>query len=106
MLFQGRRVHENEKIKAIIQNGIIETKCLTEKPIYQIVQDKLLSLSEIKNNFIGIVHGQGSNLTGPQVGLIKHLNNDLQQEFFCLNDPCHGIHLTVEKALESLSVSQ
>jgi len=102
-----KKINENEKIRTKIQNRIIGIKYLEEsstgKTIYQIVQDKLLSLSdEIKNNLIGTVHDQGSNLTGPHIGLIKHLKNDLQQEFFDLNDPCHGIHLAVEKALESL----
>ena len=98
---------ENNQLRTKIQNRIVGIKYLEESStgatIYQIVKEKLLELSaEIKGNLIGTVHDRGSNLTGPEFGLIKHLKDDLQRYFFDLNDPCHGIHLAVEKALEDL----
>lgn len=98
---------DNDKLRTKIQNRIIGIKYLedssTGATIYKIVNEKLLSLSEeIKNNLVGTVHDRGSNLTGAEAGLINRLQNDLKQYFFDLNDPCHGIHLAVEKAIEEL----
>ena len=52
---------------------------------------------------LATVHDHGSNLTGNQKGLIIHLQDEFNGRYlFDLNDPCHAIHLAVEKSLEVL----
>ena len=91
-----------------LQNRVIGLKYLGEsstgETVYNIVKDKLLTLdSQIKDNFIGLAHDHGSNLSGHRIGLVGQLKAEFkEQKFFNIEDPCHSLDLSIYGTLEEL----
>ena len=94
----------DEKITSI-QNKIIGIQSFKEsskaKDMMEIINNKLFSNEQIQRNLKGIVHDNASVLSSDKNGLLGLLNKD-ERVLFDLKDPCHGLNLSVNKALESL----
>jgi len=67
----------------------------------EIQEDKLFSDQQIIMNLKGFTHDNGSSLTGPNIGL-SFLLRKSGADFFYLNDPCHGLNLTIKKSIQIL----
>jgi len=96
---------ETKEDLTIIQNKIVRIKTFGEKStgkdIHKAIEDKLFSNEQIKNNLIGVVHDNASSLTGENIGLLAILKKN-NEKLFDLKDPCHGLSLAVNHAIDTL----
>ena len=96
---------ETKEDLTIIQNKIVGIKTFGErstgKDIHKAIEDKLFSNEQIKNNLIGVVHDNASSLTGENIGLLAILKKN-NEKLFDLKDPCHGLSLAVNHAIDTL----
>jgi len=98
---------ESDILNIKLENRIIGIKNLEESStgdaLLKVVKEKLLDMApQIKDNFRGIVHDHGSNLSGKHKGLSVLLENELENYFMDLEDPCHSLNLTLVKSLQAL----
>jgi len=81
----------NEEI-TVVKNRIIalstREESSTGSTMKDIIDTRLFSTEEIKKNFKGFTHDNGSSIVGINMGLATLLRNS-GHEFYDLNDPCH-----------------
>jgi len=89
-----------------IENKLLGIKTMGEssdsQALLAIVEGKVLKNDDISQNFVGITHDNASCFTGSNTGLIVLLRDKLKKEFYDLPDPCHGLNLALQHALETL----
>ena len=57
--------------------------------------------SEISDNFLAVTHDRASAFVGKNIGLDRLLKLEYPN-LYCLPDPCHGMHLALEKSFLKL----
>ena len=66
-----------------IQNRVISLKYLGESSTgEQFIT--LLKITQIKDNFIGLAHDHGSNLSGHRIGLVGQLKAEFKEQKFSI----------------------
>ena len=98
----------NEEIQSnitCIKNKIIALSSLKEsssgRTLQNILETRLFWNKEVKKNMVGFAHDNGSNFAGEYTGLAALLSKE-ENNFFDLQDPCHGLDLTIKHSLKAL----